>query len=204
MPCGLRIRRRCRSGAGSAFQAPNPHLAKELLLQPQQGGCPGRDGPPDAGLRQDPRTGSRLGSSHSPSGRVNSRKVGSETTVWETVCTGSSTQATSLGRQDLMQRTVSVFSWRSLRRATAREGWDAWNQDTHRDRAPGPGEKQLAGQQHPPQAGSAMGLPAQLLRGDASGSFYKSDWESNPRDTPQFPTAPAKISEVLLFTSCTN
>lgn len=59
------------------------------------------------------------GSWHSPSGRVNSRKVGSETTVWEMVCTGSNTQETSLGRQDLMQRTVSVFSWRSLQGTTA-------------------------------------------------------------------------------------
>ena len=48
------------------------------------------------------------------------------------------------------------------------------------------------------------GLPAQLLLGDASGSFYKPDQESNPRDTPQFPSAPAKISKVLLFTSCMN
>lgn len=56
---------------------------------------------------------------HSPSGRVNSRKVGSDTTVCEMVCTGSSTQVTSLGRQDLTQRTVSVFSWRSLRGITA-------------------------------------------------------------------------------------
>lgn len=60
---------------------------------------------------------------HSPSGRVNSRKVGSEMTVWETVCTGSRTQASSVGRQDLMQRTVSVFSWRKLQRSTAQEGW---------------------------------------------------------------------------------
>lgn len=60
---------------------------------------------------------------HSPSGRVNSRKVGSEMTVWETVCTGSRTQASSLGRQDLMQRTVSVFSWRKLQRNTGQEGW---------------------------------------------------------------------------------
>lgn len=34
-----------------------------------------------------------------------------------------------------------------------------WNQDTHRDRAPGPGEKQVAGQQHPPQDGSTTGDP---------------------------------------------
>lgn len=51
---------------------------------------------------------------HSPSGWVNSRKVGSETTVWEMVCAGSSAQAMSRGRQDLMQRTVSVLPWRSL------------------------------------------------------------------------------------------
>lgn len=60
---------------------------------------------------------------HSPSGRVNSRKVGREMTVWETVCTGSRMQASSVGRQDLMQRTVSVFSWRKLQRNTAQEGW---------------------------------------------------------------------------------
>jgi hypothetical protein len=42
-------------------------------------------------------------------------------TVWEMVCTGSRTQVMSVGRQDLMQRTVSDFSWRSLRGTTARE-----------------------------------------------------------------------------------
>ena len=68
-----------------------------------------------------PHADSSRGSRHSPSGRVNSRKVGSETTVWEMVCTGSNTQVTSLGRQDLMQRTVSVFSWRSLGGTTAQE-----------------------------------------------------------------------------------
>ena len=68
-----------------------------------------------------PHASCSRGSSHSPSGRVNSRKVGSDTTVWEMVCTGSNTQVTSLGRQDLMQRTVSVFSWRSLRGTTAQE-----------------------------------------------------------------------------------
>lgn len=47
---------------------------------------------------------------HLPSGLVNSLKVGSEMTVWEIVWTGSSRQLTSFGRQDLMQRTVSVFS----------------------------------------------------------------------------------------------
>lgn len=44
------------------------------------------------------------------SGLVNSLKVGSEMTVWEIVWTGSSRQLTSFGRQDLMQRMVSVFS----------------------------------------------------------------------------------------------
>lgn len=42
-------------------------------------------------------------------------------TVWEMVCTGSNTHVTSLGRQDLMQRTVSVFSCWSLRGTTAHE-----------------------------------------------------------------------------------
>lgn len=78
---------------------------KEGLLQarpsaPSEGDC-------EAG----PRTSTLV---YSPSGRLNSRKVGSEMTVWETVCTGSRMQASSVGRQDLMQRTVSVFSWRKL------------------------------------------------------------------------------------------
>lgn len=74
----------------------------------------------EGGSEASPRT---FNLTHSPSGRVNSRKVGSEMTVWETVCTGSRTQASSVGRQDLMQRTVSVFSWRKLQRNTAQEGW---------------------------------------------------------------------------------
>lgn len=74
----------------------------------------------EGGSEASPRTFNLI---HSPSGRVNSRKVGSEMTVWEMVCTGSRTQASSVGRQDLMQRTVSVFPWRKLQRNTAQEGW---------------------------------------------------------------------------------
>lgn len=77
------------------------------------------------------------GSGHSPSGRVNSRKVGSETTVWEMVCTGASTQVTSLGRQDLMHRMVSVFSWRSLRGPQHKGGSKAGATMPPRDWRPG-------------------------------------------------------------------
>lgn len=82
----------------------------------------------EGGSELNPRTFNLI---HSPSGRVNSRKVGSEMKVWETVCTGSRMQASSVGRQDLMQRTVSVFSWRKLQRNTAQEGWwQSWDNST--------------------------------------------------------------------------
>lgn len=126
------------------------------------------------------------GSGHSPSGRVNSRKVGSETTVWEMVCTGASTQVTSLGRQDLMHRMVSVFSWRSLR---------------------GPQHKGGAklGPPRPPEtgvqaggAGGGAGAPlpetapsetrpasrAQLLRGAASWPFLQTGPNKHPPRAP--------------------
>lgn len=57
---------------------------------------------------------------HLPSGLVNSLNVGSEMTVWEIVWTGSNTQLTSFGRQDLMQRIVSVFSSLTLRETRER------------------------------------------------------------------------------------
>jgi len=60
------------------------------------------------------------GTNHLPSGLVNSLNVGSEMTVWEIVWTGSNTQLTSFGRQDLMQRIVSVFSSLTLRETRER------------------------------------------------------------------------------------
>lgn len=60
------------------------------------------------------------GTNHLPSGLVNSLNVGSEMTVWEIVWTGSSRQLTSFGRQDLMQRMVSVFSSLTLRETKKR------------------------------------------------------------------------------------
>lgn len=60
------------------------------------------------------------GTNRLPSGLVNSLNVGSEMTVWEIVWTGSSTQLTSFGRQDLMQRIVSVFSSLTLRETRER------------------------------------------------------------------------------------
>lgn len=129
----------------------------------------------DDGLPWVPRPVTGCGRHHSPSGRVNSRKVGSETTVWEMVCTGSNTQVTSLGRQDLMQRTVSVFSWRSLRGTRTREVDEIVRTSTATETGVqggatgGPVGAQLALRQLQRRTGVAS--TAQLLRGDASGPF---------------------------------
>lgn len=89
----------------------------------------------EGGSEASPGTFSLLSS---PSGRVNSRKVGSEMTVWEMVCTGSRTQASSVERHDLMQRTVSVFSWRKLQGNTAQEGlWQSQDHSSHGDTSQG-------------------------------------------------------------------
>lgn len=145
------------------------------------------------------RANSSRGSHHSPSGRVNSRKVGSDTTVWEMVCTGSSMQVTSLGRQDLMQRTVSVFSWRSLRGTTAQEEdgkvGTATPTETH---VPGGAAGGPAGSacprdgptreaQRPPQPSCSLGMP----------HSPSCQLDQDPHSGPHLPWL--WISEALLF-----
>lgn len=129
----------------------------------------------DNGLPWVPRPVPGCGRHHSPSGRVNSRKVGSDTTVWEMVCTGSNMQVTSLGRQDLTQRTVSVFSWRSLRGTRTQEVDELVGASTATETGVqggatgGPVRAQLAPRR--PQRRAVVASTARLLRGDASGPF---------------------------------
>lgn len=150
--------------------------------QLQQGGCLARKLLQTMASPRTPTPVPSRGSGHSPSGRVNSRKVGSDTTVWEMVCTGSSTQVTSLGRQDLMQRTVSVFSWRSLRGTTAQEAMG--KVEPALPQRPGSGEKQVAGRDHLSQRWlrrrPTLASAARLLRGDASLTLLQTGPEPKP------------------------
>lgn len=103
--------------------------------------------------------------------------------MWEMVCTGSSTQVTSLGRQDLMQRTVSVFSWRSLRGTTAQEAMG--KVEPALPQRPGSGEdKQVARRDHLSQRWlrrrPALASAARLLREDASLPLLQTGPEPKP------------------------
>lgn len=165
----------------------------ELHFKPQPTSYPGvaasQGALPDHGLPWGPTLIPGRGSCHSPSGRVNSRKVGSETTVWEMVCTGSNTQVTSLGRQDLTQRTVSVFSWRSLRGARTQERMRKL-EPAHLQR-PGSREEQQAARrgelaQRRLHQRTAMASTARCSVGIPP---CKRDWDPDARDTPRFPSA---------------
>lgn len=145
-----------------------------------------------------PHTNSSHGSRHSPSGRVNSRKVGRDTTVCEMVCTGSNTQVTSLGRQDLMQRTVSVFSWRSLRGTTAQEADGKVGTATGIEtQVPGGAAGVQAGglSQRWLHQGSTVASAAQLLGEDAAWPFL----QTGPGPHSGFHLPWLWISEALLF-----
>lgn len=160
----------------------------------------------DDGRLWDPTPVPGCGSHHSPSGRVNSRKVGSETTVWEMVFTGSNTQVTSLGRQDLMQRTVSVFSWRSLRGTRTQKLWESRNQYSQRL---GSGEeRQVAGRGAAgPQTQSertAVASTAQVFHGEAPGSVLQTGSGPKCQGCPRFCLPWLCRSEALLFANCTN
>lgn len=145
-----------------------------------------------------PHSNLSRGSRHSPSGRVNSRKVGSDTTVCEMVCTGSNTQVTSLGRQDLMQRTVSVFSWRSLRGTTAQEADGKVGTATGTEtQVPGgaAGGQTGALSQRRLHQGSTVASAAQLLGRDAAWPFL----QTGPGPHSGFHLPWLWISEALPF-----
>lgn len=184
----------------------------DLHFKPQPTSYPGvaasQGALPDHGLPWGPTPIPGHESCHSPSGRVNSRKVGSETTVWEMVCTGSNTQVTSLGRQDLTQRTVSVFSWRSLRGARTQE-WMRKLEPAHLQR-PGSREEQQEARRGPAGSETAPSENCNGLHSPAAPWGYLRALPANrigtqmPETHPGFHLPSLCISEALLFANTTD
>lgn len=199
VPCSRGTRRRCGAEVGLTHTS-RPRSTSHPGAVASQGDLL------DDGRPWDPTPVPGCGSHHSPSGRVNSRRVGSETTVWEMVFTGSNAQLTSLGRQDLMQRTVSVCSWRSLRGTRTQKQWESRNQYSQRL---GSGEeRQVAGQGAAgPQTQSertAVASTAQVFYGEAPGPVLQTGSGPKRQRCPRFCLPWLCRSEALLFANCMN
>lgn len=199
VPCSLGTQRRCGAEVGLTCTS-RPKRTSHPGVAASQGDLLD-DGRPWGST---PIPG--CGSHHSPSGRVNSRKVGSETKVWEMVFMGSVAQVTSLGRQDLMQRTVSVFSWRSLRGTRTQKQWESRNQYSQ---SLGSGEeRQVAGRGAAgPQTQSertVVASTAQVFHGEAPGPVLQTGSGPECQRWPHFCLPWLGRSDALLFANCTN